>query len=161
MILRRLLIPVALALLSSAAEAQQKQLPSLPVTTAVTVDNQFAGVPASLAGSGSWTSYCVNAAYYRSVTVFATLAAAGTLQIQRYADQPSNIAGTGCTIPVGAAVPSTALALTSSASCPSSGSCGTVAVNDGMSFLAFKATLTDTSSSTNAIVSTKLLQGAE
>jgi hypothetical protein len=75
--------------------------------------------------------------------------------VQRYIDFPA------CTLPAGAAVPTTPLALASGAACPSSSLCGTVASNDGMSFSALKVNITDTSAATNAIVSLQLLMGAE
>lgn len=115
----------------------------------------IANVPASLTGSGHFTSACIAAAQYRAFDIFAAIAAAGTLQVQRYAD-----AGT-CLTPVGVALPSTALALTNGGICPGSTYCGDVGANDGLPFLAFKITLTDTSGSTNAITAVTLTQGAE
>lgn len=112
-------------------------------------------VPASIAGSGSWISPCVAAAQYRAFDVFAAVAAAATLQVQRYADAST------CIQPVGPAIPGTALALTNSGNCPASTYCGDVGANDGLPFMALKITVTDTSASTNAITSVTLIQGAE
>jgi len=146
------LIAVALHL-SPALGQQQRQPPSLPTQTAVTISIPLVGVPSSLAGSGSWTSQCIQMSYYRAYTLFVGLAAAGTIQSQRYADA-------ACTLPIDA-VPSSAQALTMGASCPSAGYCGAFSSNDGHPFVALKVTLTDTSTSTNAIVSTAFLPGAE
>ena len=114
----------------------------------------LAGVPASLSGSGSWTSACVAASPYRAFDVFAAIAAAGTLQVRRYADA-------ACTYPAGPAIPASPLALASGGSCPSATTCGDVASNDGLPFLALKITLTDTSAATNVITTVVLIQGAE
>jgi hypothetical protein len=151
-----------LLLLAAPAFAQQQQLGPLPTTTAPTVSLPIFGVPASLTSDGSFTSQCINASYYRSFTAFAAIAGTGSLQVQRYADQPPHPGQPGgCTIPVGAAVPVTALSLTNGGICPGSTYCGTVASNDGMSFVSLKITLTDTSGATNAITSLSLLLGAE
>ncbi len=135
--------------------------------TAYSVVTPFPGsspVPASLAGSASWVSACVPSLYSRAFDVVAAVAGTATLQIQRYADVTTVSGSTtvpGCTLPVGAAVPSTALALTSGGGCPGSTYCGDVGINDGMPFAAIVVTLTDTSGSTNAVTSVTLLQGAE
>ncbi len=111
--------------------------------------------PTSLTGSGHFTSACIAAAQYRAFDVFAATAGAATLQVQRYADAGA------CVAPVGAAVPVSALALTSGGGCPGVTLCGDVASNDGLPFVAVKITLTDTSGSTNAITALTLTQGAE
>ena len=92
--------------------------------------------------------------FARALDVFSAVAGKATLQVQRYAD-------VACTYPVGAAVPSTAQALTQSGGCPGSTYCGDVGMNDGMPFIAVIITLTDTSGSTNAITKFLLNIGAE
>lgn len=111
-------------------------------------------VPASLAGNASFTSTCVQAGQYRAFDAFAATAGAATLQVQRYADA-------ACSHVAGAAVPATALALTSGGGCPGGTLCGDVGSNDGLPFVALKITLTDTSGSTNAVTAVTLTQGAE
>ena len=114
-----------------------------------------ASVPASIAGSGSWTSGCIAADKYRAFDVFAAIAAAGTLQVQRYANAL-------CASPAGPALPSTALALVTGTLCPPTATrCGDVGSNDGLPFLALTIKLTDTSASTNAITTLTLTQGPE
>ncbi len=149
------LYAAAFALWTAAANAEnQRQPPSQPSVTAITLDLPVAGVTPTITASTSFTSQCIFSNYYRSFTTFAALSGAGTLQVQRYADM-------GCTYPIGAAVPSTALALTSGGTCPAGTSCGTVASNDGMSFEALKVTVADTSGSTNTVTKILLLLGAE
>ena len=122
--------------------------------TAYTTPTPLVGAPASLTADGSWTSTCLPATFARAYTVFGALTKAGTLQTQRYADS-------ACTQPIGAAIPSTALALAQGAGCASSSYCGSVAENDGQPFGYFQLTLTDTSDSTNAVVALVAQQGAE
>lgn len=136
------------------AATTQPQPPPLATVTAVTISIPLANVPASLAGDAAWTSSCINMGYYRAFSVFAGLSGAGTLQAQRYGDA-------ACAIPVGAAVPSSALALTQGSLCVASSYCGSVGSDDGQPFLAVEVTLTDTSNSTNTIKSTAFLPGAE
>ena len=145
---RSLFFSAALALVIGSASAAPPISNNVAMPSGVTPLT----VPASVAGSGNWVSVCVQAAQYRSFDVFADTAGAATLQVQRYADP-------GCTHAAGAAVPAVALALTSGGGC--TGSCGDVGSNDGLSFLAMKITLTDTSGSTNTINSVVLVQGAE
>lgn len=116
----------------------------------VTIPN----VPASLVGNTTFTSACILADKYRAFDVFAAIAAAGTLQVQRYADA-------GCVNPVGAKVPAAPLALASGATCPGATACGDVGSNDGLPLIALKIMLTDTSGSTNAVTALTLTQAAE
>lgn len=144
---------LGVCLLPSIAVAQQVQPPPLPPQTAPTITIPLK-TPATIAGSGSWTSVCLNMGYHRAFSIFAALSGAGTLQAQRYGDAQ-------CTLPVGPAVPSAALALTTGAGCPSASHCGSVGSNDGQPFVGLTVTLADTSASTNTIVSTAFLPGAE
>lgn len=153
-----LFIGLAMCLLAVASHAQSGPQDWI-ATTAYSRLVPVAGVPASpvpasLAGSAHWTSGCIASAAARAFDVYAELAGTSTLQIQRYADA-------ACAYPVAAAVPSTALALTSGGSCPGATYCGDVGSNDGTPFLAIKITVTDTSGSTNAITTVALAQGAE
>jgi hypothetical protein len=111
-------------------------------------------VPVSLTALGSFASSCVIATSARALTAFAAMQKASTLQVQRYYDS-------GCTQPVGAAIPSTALALAQGSGCAASTYCGSVSSNDGLPFLYLKVTVTDTSNSTNAVTAVNLAQGAE
>lgn len=147
------LLALALALCATGAMAQQPPAGWVNASPA-TFTQAMGTVPASIAGSGSWTSDCVVADFYRAFSAFGALAAAGTMQVQRYADRT-------CTLPAGAAVPSTALALATGTLCPATSRCGTVASNDGAPFMALKVMLIDTSTATNAIVGTTLLLGSE
>lgn len=144
---------VGIGLFPVAVFAQQAQPPSLPTQSAPTITIPLQ-TPSTIAGSGSWTSACLNMGYYRAFSVFGALSAAGTLQTQRYGDAK-------CTLPVGPAVPSTALALTTGAGCPSASRCGSVGSNDGQPFVGLTVTLTDTSASTNTVVSSAFLPAAE
>lgn len=132
---------------------QQSQPPALPQTTAVTISIPLAGVPATIAGSGSWTSQCIQMSYYRTYTLFVALSAAGTIQTQQYADA-------ACTLPV-ATLPASAQTLINGSPCPGTTYCGAYSSNARNPFLALKVTIADTSASTNTIVSTAFLPGAE
>ena len=152
--MRRVLLAFLLMMLPAAAWAQSPQ--SWDKATASTAAaTPPTPVPASIAGSGTYSTGCVPAPYSRAFDVFAAVAGAATLQVQRYAD-----VGT-CADPVGVAVPSSPQALTQSGGCPGSTYCGDVGINDGMPYLAFVATLTDTSGSTNAVTKVVVMQGAE
>lgn len=109
-------------------------------------DRRFvvSNVPASIAGSGSWTSGCLAGGDFRAFDAFAALAGAATLQIQRYADPQ-------CTYVLGTGVPATPLALASGGLCPATTFCGDIGLNDGVPFSGIKITITDTSTNTNAI----------
>ena len=146
------------ALISTGAYAQQPQ--SWGPVTVYSTPSTLAGVPASLTALQAWSSGCVAMPWSRAFTAYAAIAGTGTLQAQRYADGPVNGAG-GCTQPVGAALPVSALALTQGGACPGSTYCGWVSANDGMPFLSLEVTLTDTSNGANAITSMTLLIGAE
>lgn len=147
-------IILTLALLASPLSAHAQNFQNWGPTTAYTTPTPLVGVPASLTADGSWTSACLPATFARAYVVFGALTKAGTLQTQRYADS-------ACTQPIGAAIPSTALALTQGAGCALSSYCGSVAENDGQPFGYFQLTLTDTSDSTNAVVAVVAQQGAE
>lgn len=150
---RALLAAAIAAALGSGARAQQ----NLPQNwSPLTAPSAIVAVthPTTVAGSATWTSACVGMAYSRALDVFAGLSGAATLQVQRYADA-------ACTMPSGAAVPSSPLALTSGGSCPSASHCGDAGINDGMPYAALKVTIVDTSTATNTFVALVLVQGAE
>ncbi len=148
MMLRALLI-ILFATTAALAQQPRDWGPVTAYSAAVTLSP-----PASLAGSGAWTSPCVAASYARAFTAFAALAAAGTTSAQRYADAT-------CAQPVGAAVPASPLVLTSGGGCPGTSFCGSNSSNDGLPYAALKVTITDTSTSTNSVVAVTLLLGAE
>lgn len=110
-----------------------------PGAAALTVD-----WPATIAGSATWTSIAIaTTPPGRSLFVVATSSQAGTLSIQRYADAAATIA-------IGAAI---SQALSADVS-------GTVAVNDGLPYLAAKISIVNGSGSTATISGTAAGQGA-
>ena len=111
-------------------------------------------VPVSLSADGAYTTGCVATPWARAFDTYAQTAAAATLQVQLYADVK-------CTYPVGAAVPTSAQALSSGGGCPGGSYCGDVGQNNGMPFVGLIVTLTDTSDATNAIGAFVLNLGAE
>lgn len=125
-----------------------------PTTSASAPIPPTIAVPASLAGDGVYTSGCVPVPYARAFTVMAAMAGASTVSVQRYVDQ-------ACTLPMGAAIPSSPLALTQGGGCPGSTYCGDDSVNDGFPFSGIVVTVTDTSNATNAVTAIVLLAGAE
>lgn len=124
------------------------------------VDSSGNPPPATIAGNGSWSSACLSIGQIRAFTSFFTMSGAATLKVQRYLDIPKEIAPTapGCTMPVGTGTlvdPSNPLALATGAGCNviQSGSyCGNVGADDGLIYGAVILTVTDTSASTNTIV---------
>lgn len=125
-----------------------------PTTSASTPLTPPTAVPATIAGSGTYSTGCVPTTFARAFTAFAALSGAGTLSVQRYADA-------ACTQPVAVAIPTSPLALTQGGGCPASSYCGDDGANDGHPFAALIATLTDTSASTNTVVGFTMLAGAE
>ena len=158
--MKRRFVAALLLLAATSAPALALDPSTWGPVTAYSNPIALAPPPASIAGSGTLPSVCIASTYARAFDVFAAVAGAATLQVQRYADAAVNGVG-GCTQPVGAAQPATAQALTQGGGCPGSTYCGDVGNNDGLPWAALKVTLTDTSGSTNAITSVILTQGAE
>lgn len=148
-------------LLAPSALAQQGFVGDGPVT-GPTRSTVIPGVPATIANGGTFTSACLVANQARAFDVFAALTGVATLQVQRYADIPISGVG-GCSYPVGAAVPSTALTLATGTGCPASGAdfCGDVASNDGLPFQGIKVIVHNTFGATNTVANLILNQAAE
>lgn len=99
-------------------------------------------VPATIAGNGNWQSGIITPYGADGILVAANLTGNATVAIQRYAD----LAGT---LPVDAGQ---SQALTG-------GTAGSIGVNDGVPYLSYQVTITDTSGSTNTVTSVAITQG--
>lgn len=100
------------------------------------------GFPATIAGSGSWTSGVIVNYGFAALQASVESTQAGQLTIQRYAD----LAGL---IPIGT-VATQAISASTQA---------WTAINDGTPFLSYSVTITNTSESTATITKTSITSG--
>lgn len=140
--------------LSHAALAQTYGSGGPPASSPVAAASRavaLGDLPATIAGSGSWTSSgCIGVPLDRAFTLFVALSGAGTIQVQRFNDA-------ACAHPLN----TLSFTLTSTGCGAGQTNCGYITSNSGMPFIALKVTITDTSGSTNTVQAASLVLGSE